>query len=88
MGQVLARARPDARRFNGRPGLVAELPPKLARAPAGRGDFGPRMGGTLSTHSTLGTWVRRESFLPVQNHFSKACWYPKLFWSSRWIDTF
>ncbi len=26
-------------------GLVAELPPKLARAPAGRGDFDPRMGG-------------------------------------------
>ena len=25
-------------------GLVAELPPKLARAPAGRSDFGPRMG--------------------------------------------
>ena len=31
------------------PGLVAELPPKLARGPAGRRDFGPRMGGTLST---------------------------------------
>ena len=27
------------------PGLVAELPPKLARAPAGRGDFGPSDGG-------------------------------------------
>ena len=41
-------------------GLVAELPPKLARAPAGRGDFDPRMGGTLSTHSAQpeGTWVR------------------------------
>ncbi len=39
-------------------GLVAELPPKLARAPAGRGNFGPSDGGTLSTqgtHSTLGT---------------------------------
>jgi hypothetical protein len=32
-------------------GLVAELAPKLARGPAGRDDFGPRMGGTLSTHS-------------------------------------
>ncbi len=38
-------------------GLVAELPPKLARGPAGRGGLGPRLGGTLSTHSTLGTWV-------------------------------
>ena len=28
-------------------GLVAELPPKLARGPSGRGDFGPRMGGVL-----------------------------------------
>ncbi len=28
-------------------GLVAKLPPKLARGPAGRDDFGPRMGGTL-----------------------------------------
>jgi hypothetical protein len=36
-------------------GLVAELPPKLARGPAGWGDFGPRMGGTLSTHSTHST---------------------------------
>ncbi len=26
-------------------GLVAELPPKLARGPAGREEFGPRMGG-------------------------------------------
>ena len=37
------------------------------------------MGGTLSTHSTLGTWVRRESFLPVQNHFSTACLYRNCF---------
>ncbi len=28
-------------------GLVAELSPKLARGPAGRGDFGPRMGVLL-----------------------------------------
>ncbi len=46
------------RRFGRGMGLVAELPPKLARGPAGRDDFGPRMGGTLSTqstHSTLAT---------------------------------
>ena len=33
-------------------GLVAELPTNLARGLSGRRDFGPRMGGTLSTHST------------------------------------
>jgi len=54
-----------------RPGLVAELPPKLARAPAGRGDFGPRMGGTLSTHSTLGTWVLESRSDPFKIFFRK-----------------
>lgn len=42
-------------------GRVAELPPKLARGPAGRDDFGPRMGGTLSTHSTHSTLTTRAS---------------------------
>jgi hypothetical protein len=63
--------------------VVAELPPKLARGPAGRGEFGPRTsGGALSTHSTLGTWVRESRFVPVQYHFPRALEYPKLFWSS------
>ena len=38
-----------------RKGLVAELPPKLWARPAGV--ICPRMGGTLSTDSTLGTFA-------------------------------
>ncbi len=47
-------------------GLVAELPPKLARGPAGRDDFGPRMGGTLSTHSTHSTLATGASTSTLQ----------------------
>ena len=42
-------------------GLVAELPSNLARGLSGRRDFGPRMGGTLSTHSTHSTLTTRAS---------------------------
>ena len=50
-------------------GLVAELPPKLARGPAGRDsdDFGPRMGGTLSTHSTHSTLTTRASISTLRS---------------------
>ena len=44
-----------------REGLVAELPSNLARGLSGRRDFGPRMGGTLSTHSTHSTLTTRAS---------------------------
>jgi hypothetical protein len=44
-----------------RVGLVAELPSNLARGLSGRRDFGPRMGGTLSTHSTQSTLTTRAS---------------------------
>ena len=42
-------------------GLVAELPSNLARGLSGRRDFGPRMGGTLSTLSTHSTLTTRAS---------------------------
>ncbi len=42
-------------------GLVAELPSNLARGLSGRRDFGPRMGGTLSTQSTHSTLTTRAS---------------------------
>ena len=44
-------------------GLVAELPSNLARGLSGRRDFGPRMGGTLSTLSTHSTLTTRASIL-------------------------
>ena len=44
-------------------GLVAELPSNLARGLSGRRDFGPRMGGTLSTLSTHSTLTTRASIV-------------------------
>ncbi len=47
--------------------LVAELPSNLARGLSGRRDFGPRMGGTLSTHSTHSTLTTRASISTLRS---------------------
>ena len=57
---------------NTRTGLVAELPSNLARGLSGRRDFGPRMGGTLSTHSTLTTRASTVLYSVISPHTQKV----------------
>ena len=68
-GTVTVRHRCE---INGKDGLspsegrVAELPSNLARGLSGRRDFGPRMGGTLSTLSTHSTLTTRASICTLR----------------------
>jgi len=66
---------------------AAELPSNLAaRGLSGRRDFGPRMGGTLSTHSTHSTLATGASIqhpTRLDYDLEKPRQHLSLIWSSR-----